>query len=134
NHTINQVPDADQQLWMMMGDFNSRSSIDNYFYKLDPASTGFLVHDYILQETPYVDVIAETYPGEFKTSCLGNARIDFVYCTKPLMDRVKHADIVRNDYTEPVRHPQNLSNFCLPSDHRPIVVDFDMKKSKKSKK
>ena len=35
------------------------------------------------------------------------------------------------DYTEPVRDPKKLSNFWHPSDHRPIVVDFDLKKAKK---
>ena len=134
NHTINQVPDADQQMWMMMGDFNARSSVDNYHYNWSPDSTAFLAHDYILQNTPYHDVIAEMYPGQFKSSILGDARIDFVYCTKPLMDRVKYANIIRNEYTEPIRDPQKKTSYCIPSDHCPVVVDFDMKKAKKKKK
>ena len=101
--------------------------IDNYFYKMDPDSTAFLVHDYILKNTPYIDIIAEKYPTEFKSTILGKARIDFVYCTRPLFDRILHADVIRDSYTEPVRSPEKLSNFCHPSDHCPIVVDFDMK-------
>ena len=39
--------------------------------------------------TPYIDVIKEKYPDEFKPSCWKrDIRIDFVYCTKPLYDRV----------------------------------------------
>ena len=127
NHTIGTVPDAKEQLWMMMGDFNSRSSRDNWFYKYPADDTRFLVHDYILQNTPYVDVIAEKYPGEFKTTTGGKSRIDFVYCTPALYELVTHADVVTDGYTTPVRDPGNLSNFWHPSDHRPIVVDFNLK-------
>lgn len=126
DHTVNAEPEASRQLWMMMGDFNSRSSIDNYFYKMDPDTTAFLVHDYVRHHTPYLDVIAEKYPGEFKSSVLSKSRIDFVYCTQPLFNRVTRAAIIRDAYTEPVRDPGKLSNFCIPSDHCPIVVDFDM--------
>ena len=58
NHTIHSVPGAEKQFWMMMGDFNARSSRDNWFYKYPAGDTRFLVHDYILRHTPYVDVIA----------------------------------------------------------------------------
>ena len=112
---------------MMMGDFNARSSRDNWFYKYPAGDTRFLVHDYILRHTPYVDVIAGKYPGEFKTTTGGKSRIDFVYCTPPLYERITHADVVTDAYTEPVRDPAKLSNFWHPSDHRPILVDFDMK-------
>ena len=47
--------------------------------------------------------------------------------TPPLYERITHADVVTDAYTEPVRDPAKLSNFWHPSDHRPIVVDFNMK-------
>ena len=73
-------------------------------------------------------MIKEKYPNEFKPSTGGKgSRIDFVYCTKPLYDRITYADIIWDDYTTPIRDPQNLSNFWRPSDHLPIVVDFNMK-------
>ena len=125
DNTIRKYPD--EKYWLMMGDFNSRSSRDNWFYKYPADDTRFLVHDYILQNTPYVDVIAEKYPGEFKTTTGGKSRIDFVYCTPALYKLVTHADVVTDDYTTPVRDPGNLSNFWHPSDHRPIVVDFNLK-------
>ena len=58
NHTIGSVAGAEKQLWMMMGDFNSKSRVDNYEYGFPEDTTAFLVHDYICQHTPYVDVIA----------------------------------------------------------------------------
>ena len=127
-HTIGTVADAADQLWMMMGDFNSRSRVDNDKYGYDDDDTRLLVHDYIRNNTPYIDVIKEKYPDEFKPSVGGKgSRIDFVYCTKPLYDRITFADIIWDDYTTPVRDPQNLSNFWRPSDHLPILIDFDMK-------
>lgn len=127
-HTIGTVPDAENELWMMMGDFNSRSRLDNDKYGLPEDDARLLVHDYILNNTPYIDVIKEKYPSEFKPSVGGKgSRIDFVYCTKPLYDRITSADIVWDDYTTPVRDPQELSNFWRPSDHLPILIDFDMR-------
>ena len=127
-HTIGTVPDADKQLWMMMGDFNSRSRVDNDKYGYADDDPKLLVHDYIRANTPYIDVIKEKYPGEFKPSVGSKgSRIDFVYCTKPLYDCITYADIIWDDYTTPIRDPQNLSNFWRPSDHLPIIVDFDMK-------
>lgn len=131
SHTVNASPKADKEYWFMCGDFNSRSSKDNDVYKFAPEDTRFLVHDYILQHTPYLDVIKEQYPDQFISSTSGQARIDFIYCTQPLNDRIIHAEILKDSYTgNIVRDPKNLSNFYHPSDHRPILVDFDMGKKK----
>ena len=127
-HTIGQFPDAADQLWMMMGDFNSRSRVDNDKYGYAEDDAKFLVHDYIKANTPYLDVIKEKYPDQFKpTTGSKTSRIDYVYCTKPLYDRITFADVIWDEYTTPVRDPQKLSNFWRPSDHLPIIVDFDMK-------
>ena len=47
-----------------------------------------------------------------------------MYLTPALRKKVKHATIAVDDYTRPVRNPQNISNFWHPSDHLPIIVDF----------
>lgn len=129
NETIASVEGAENEYWMMMGDFNSRSSLDDAQYHFPADTSAYLVHDYILQNTPYVDVIAEQHPGEFISSTYGKSRIDFVYCTKPLYNCVKHAEILQDDgaWLTVVRDPSKLSNFYLPSDHRPIVVDFKIR-------
>ena len=73
SHTIATQSDAGQQLWMMMGNFNSRSRLDNRVYNYPDDDTRLLVHDYIAEHTPYVDVIAEKHPGEFHTRALLSA-------------------------------------------------------------
>lgn len=127
NHTLGSVPGGENGLWMMMGDFNSRSPLDNDVYDYSMDDPRYWVNHYILGQTPYVDVIACKHPGKFFTSTGGQSRIDFVYCTPSLCDMVSRAEIIEDEYTKPVRDPKKLSNFWHPSDHLPIVVDFSMK-------
>ena len=47
--------------------------------------------------------------------------------THLLYDRIVSARVVSDEYTTPVRDPQELRNFWHPSDHRPIIIDFDMR-------
>ncbi|MBR0240176.1 MAG: endonuclease/exonuclease/phosphatase family protein [Bacteroidales bacterium] len=126
-HTIATVPDAKDQLWMMMGDFNSVTRLDNDHYGYADDDTRLLTQDYVLNNTPYIDVIKAKYPNEFKPST-GNKkrRIDYVYCTKPLYDKIVFADIIWDEYTTPVKDKVDI--FWRPSDHLPILVDFDLDK------
>ena len=126
-HTINEQENAEDEMWLMAGDFNSRTRKDNHFYKYDENSTAFLVHDYILQNTPYIDIIGERYSGEFHTTVQGNARIDFVYCTQPLYERIVDAYVIRDDYTSVNAKRDEATNFYFPSDHLPILVDFEIR-------
>ena len=49
-----------------------------------------------------------------------------MYCTPKLYKRITDAHVVTDDYTRnPVRDAG--TGFHHPSDHLPIVVDFDMK-------
>ena len=122
--TILTHPDARKELWAMMGDFNSVSRVDNSKYNLPENSTKFLVHDFIRDNTPYVDLIKETYPDSVISTTGGQSRIDFMYLTPRLMKRVRKATVARDQYTNPVRDAQRISNFYHPSDHCPIIVDF----------
>ncbi|MCR4920704.1 MAG: endonuclease [Bacteroidaceae bacterium] len=124
--TILSHPKAKKELWAMMGDFNSCSRVDNSLYQYPDNSTKFLVHDYIREQTPYVDIIKKCYPDSVVSSTGGGARIDFMYLTPALEKRVKTAGIPVDNYTRPVRNQQKISNFWHPSDHRPILVDFKL--------
>ena len=126
-HTLGKQPGREQEYWMMMGDFNSRSPLDNKVYNYTLDSPNFWVHHYILGNTPYIDAVAHQHPGEFFSSTGSNSRIDFVYCTPSLYECVTRAEIITDDYTRPRRDEQKLSNFWHPSDHLPILVDFELK-------
>ena len=116
---------AKKEYWAMMGDFNAVTRTDNKEYNLPENSTAFLVHDYIMAETPYIDIVKKSCPDSFVGTTGGNKRIDFIYATPALMKKTKAATIVRDGYPAPVRDAQ-ISNFWHPSDHSPIIVDFKL--------
>lgn len=129
NHTILTGPRAQDELWMMLGDFNSRSPKDNWIYGYPEGAPQLMVHRYILTQTPYLDLLAERDSASFYSSTGKRSRIDFVYCTPPVAAAVHEARIVSDSYTIPVRDARKLSNFYHPSDHRPILIDLDFGKS-----
>ena len=110
--------------WIMTGDFNAISRVDNFHYNRPDDDTAFLLHDYIKAETPYIDVIEKLYPGEFQKSTFSGRRIDMVYLTDPLMEKVQDAYHITDGFATSSRDPRKLNGFCNPSDHYPIVVKF----------
>ena len=130
--TILSSKDAKNELWIMLGDFNSRSIVDNWVYNYHIEDSRLFVHNYIRENTPYLDLIHEKHPNDFLTTTGGKSRIDFVYCTPALYKAISNANVISDGYTTPVRNPQKLSNFWHPSDHRPIIIEID--KSKLSNK
>ena len=84
------------------------------------------VLDHIRNNTDLVDIIAERNPGRFISSTYGNARIDFMYASPSMYGRVANALIVIDKWTTATKSPY-VSNFYDPSDHRPILVDFELK-------
>ena len=125
-HTILTDKDAAENLWLMAGDFNAVSPKDNWVYRLPENSTKLLTHKYILENTPYVDVIWERNPRNFYTTTFEKKRIDFVYCSPALYDCMIDAQIVEDYYTRPVRD-ERVRSFLNPSDHLPIIVTFKIK-------
>lgn len=122
--TIGTVPGAENQLWLMTGDFNAISSVDNFHYGRPADDAAFLVHDYVRQNTPYIDLVERFYPGEFKKSTLSGRRIDMVYVTPALFRLVSSATPLYDGFAASVRDPRGkeVNNFCHPSDHYPILV------------
>jgi endonuclease/exonuclease/phosphatase family metal-dependent hydrolase len=129
DQTIATVPEAKDQWWIMNGDFNAISSVDNFHYKRPDDDPAFLVHDYIRANTPYIDIIEKLYPGEFCKSTLSGRRIDMFYVTPPLFDKVTSAHYIYDGFAKSYRDPRgkDIHNFCHPSDHYPIIVSFKLK-------
>jgi len=128
DHTVRTHSAPENELWMVMGDFNARSRKDNFQYKLSPASQDFLTHNYIEESAPYLyDVVAELFPETFCPSH-GKKRIDYIYVTKPLLKSIKNVETSPDAYTK--QKPSGINKFMRPSDHLPIIVDFKLDKIK----
>ena len=118
----------------MLGDFNTRSRIDNWYYKLPEDSPMLSSHDYILENTVYKDVIALKHPGEFFSTRTwvkdagGNLppRYDFVYASPAMFEKVKSAIVLKDDKWLGSMPYSGLSNFYNPSDHWPVLVEFEL--------
>lgn len=122
--TIGTVPGAEEQLWLMTGDFNAISPVDNFHYGKDPGDPCFLTHLYIRGNTPYVDLVEKFHPGEFCKSTLSGRRIDMVYVTPALEKRAVSAETLYEGFAASWRDPRKIHGFCHPSDHYPVLVRF----------
>ncbi len=122
-HTVNDPQYASQQNWLMLGDFNSISQLDNWHYRLPENSPAFLTQRYIHDHTDLIDVIANRFPGQFVASIQSGRRIDYIHASRPMYDRIVKAMTVTDDWTFGVK-AEGLSNFWYPSDHFPLLVDF----------
>ena len=125
SQTIGSVPGAAAQLWLMAGDFNAISRADNFHYGLDESDPAFLVHDYIKQNTPYVDLVEHFHKGEFCKSTQSGRRIDMVYATPALLKRVRSAEYLHEGFPAAERD-SSMRQFCHPSDHYPVLVRLKM--------
>lgn len=127
DHTVNAPEYASHTDWLMMGDFNSRSMVDEWYYKYaDTKPTYYLCQNVIKDNTSLVDIIGNFYPGCFVSSTGGKARIDYMYASASLYSKVKNAITIIDTYTVPVKDAKYNSGFYFPSDHRPILVDFEL--------
>lgn len=132
-HTILDPKYSSDSYWLMMGDFNTRSRTDNWYYKLPEDSPMLSSHDYILEKTSYKDIIALQHPGEFFSTrtWVNDAggtlppRYDFMYASPAMYEKVVSAKILKEDSWLTMKSA-GLSNYYNPSDHWPILVDFKL--------
>ncbi len=122
-HTVNDPQYESQQNWLMLGDFNSVSILDNWHYNRPDDSPAYLTQSHILDNTSLIDVIASRFPGQFVASHINGNRIDYIYASESMYDRIDKAMTLTDDWTFGVKL-EGLANFCYPSDHYPILVDF----------
>ena len=130
DNVINASANASVTNWLLMGDFNSISRLDAEHYAAQSSNTVWLVHDYLLNNTYMKDIIAErNAPEDFFSSINGDTRrIDYMYASPAMYDRIQSAAIVIDSWTV-LSQDKSVSDkgyFCTPSDHRPILVDFKM--------
>jgi hypothetical protein len=127
-HTINDPQYSGVENWVLLGDMNSRSRVDNATYNYTTNSTAFLTQDEILNNTDMIDVISSRYPApdNFVSSTYGSARIDYVYVSPAMMEKVVNGFILNDQWNYKADPSPYVETFRMPSDHRPILVDFEL--------
>lgn len=110
---------------LMLGDFNSYSPLDNHFYSLPDSDTKFLCQKEIFNLTDMVEVIGTRYPGEFYSSVMGDAsRVDMAYASPSMYACLSNVQILIDDWCRLEQCPYVTGWIGLPSDHKPILLDF----------
>ncbi len=119
---------SSQQDWLMLGDMNSYSRLDKHFYNLAEDDAVFLCQDEIQDGTDLIDVIGTRYHGEFYSSVLGDAkRVDMAYASPSMYSALSNVQILIDDWCRPQLCTYVSGYVGLPSDHKPILMDFNFK-------
>ena len=136
--------------WLLMGDTNSISPVDDEYYssisytrfenegeKWTLPHKAFRNHPYGL---PLYDMLREgagshyTGTGRFMPSTSGQARIDIMYGSKSMCDRVSGLSLTVYDSWSAITSSEAYDpdsdgkHAKVPSDHRPLLIEFDFSK------
>ncbi len=127
DNTVNNPSYKDETLWLFGGDTNSKSPKDQWFYGTSAAEVTYLPHKYVLENTTMKDVIADRYSAgtHFMTSTYFNSRIDILYASPAMFDAMLNSAVVMDEWTALMPEWSFYSTFHDPSDHRPILMDFN---------
>ena len=126
DQTVNNPAYASEEYWILGGDTNSRSRLDAWYHKYADDFIGLTTHDVVRNQTNLKDVIGDYYPRNyFFSSTYGNARIDILYASPKMFDRIENSIMLIDNWCYP-RLTDNVQGWQYPSDHRPLLVDFNM--------
>ena len=118
---------ADEQNWLIMGDMNCATPLDDLLFESGVDNPRYLGQKYMLEHVPAVDLV-KTYACPDKrdvvpTSTQGWGRIDLMYGSKPMADRVIKAKSPKEGFTRGTWN-KDVRFFNGSSDHLPVIVDF----------
>lgn len=124
DHSVLDSTYAGHGNWIMLGDFNSLSRVDNFHYQFPADTIRFNCQDVMISRSGLVDILSATHPGEFIPTCTGNRRLDYVYVSPDI--KVKSAE-PQTDFWCEYEQVAAIPDFWLPSDHIPVLMDFKAK-------
>ena len=126
--TVKNSKYANEEYWIFGGDTNSRSRLDEWYYNYESAAVKLLTHDVVLNQTNLKDVIGHRYPGMFMASTYGGVRIDILYASPAMYDMIDNSAVIIDEWIVDSKKSEYTSSFYDRSDHRPILVNFDLSK------
>lgn len=128
DQTVNNSKYKNEEYWLVGGDTNARSRLDNWYYGYDTNTTKLLTHDIILNQTSLKDVIAHRYPDCFMSTTAGGSRIDIMYASSAMYNMMVNSMTLIDAWVASTVVSQYYSGFRDPSDHYPLIMDFDLSK------
>ena len=125
DQTVNNPAHASEEYWILCGDTNSYSRMDDWSSKYsekDP--TKLITHDVILNQTNLKDVIAHRDCYGEKNNAILRCRIDFIYASPKMFDHITNSIMLMDSWCGPIKKWEYYTSFSDPSDHTPVLADF----------
>ena len=126
DQTVNNPKYAAEEYWLVGGDTNASSRLDNWYNGFDENSTKLLVHDIFLEQTSLKDVIGHRYPGHFFATTMSGKRIDILYASPEMYRMMDNSMVLLDEWIAPTAKSTYYSGFYDTSDHHPLLIDFDL--------
>lgn len=116
--------------WLIMGDTNCLSPLDDRFFGHGADSPLYWGHKYILENTPCIDIVKQYCCPQQRDvlipSIQWERRIDIIYASPSMMERVVKVETPKDEFTTSIKEP-GLRHHKRSSDHLPVIVDFRLK-------
>ena len=129
DQTVNLPANSGEEYWILGGDTNSNSRLDNWNTNYSSTNpTKLITHDVVLNQTELKDVIASRDCYGEKNNVMFRSRIDVLYASPKMFNAITNSIMLMDNWTGPSVSWSYYTSFKDPSDHTPILVDFDMSK------
>ena len=125
DQTVNNSAYAGEEYWILCGDTNSHSRMDDWSTKYSQSDpTKLITHDVILNQTNLKDVIAHRDCYGEKNNVMFRCRIDFIYTSPKMFDCITNSIMLMDSWCGPNGKWEYYTSFSDPSDHTPVYAEF----------
>jgi hypothetical protein len=128
NQTVNLPANSGEEYWILGGDTNSNSRLDDWYTKYSTSSrpSRLITHDVVLNQTNLKDVIASRDCYGEKGNVMFRSRIDILYASPKMFDCITNSIMLMDDWADTMDPWVWHTAFRDPSDHTPVLVDFKL--------
>ena len=118
---------AGEKNWLIMGDMNCATPLDDSFHDLGWENPRYLGQKYMLDNVPAFDLV-KIYNNPDKRDAItpstqGWGRIDLMYGSEPMLKRLLKAKSPKWGFTKGTWNDKTRF-YDGSSDHLPVIVDF----------
>ena len=127
DNTVNLPANSAEEYWLLGGDTNSYTRIDDWSHHLSTSDpTKLITHDVLLEQTNLKDVIGHRDCYGEKNNVIFRCRIDFLYASPKLFDCITNSIMMMDSWSGPIKSWEYHTSFSDPSDHTPVYVEFKL--------